>query len=286
MAGSEGQYEEAWTARQVSLGPPQRLPPQIGRETVANLVDNEQTIPASALGSTPVADDEHQRDFTALAALPASDAPKTLEGRYVLTFELGFSRSDVYRELTKPLAPLGIDTSRVQMALQQSWVDGAPAHELSIGCVREARFVDEGPGSATMSELVALEQDKLVGWDQLQSTSKRIRLVGLGPTCPSLFIALDDTPTGGARVTMTYTFHRVQTPGCCGMQSHAQMPKRIAQQMNSSLHRKWDADMRARSGMLPEPAGLGGGFEVSPSATHSTLFPAAPPPRRGHQQPL
>ena len=243
MSGGVKQFSRSWTTRQMSLGPPTQLPPMRNGIPDAN---NRKLNPDASPTESP---------HPIVTELPVTDAAaqtfQKLDGVYEHTFELSFPRPDVFRELTQPFSPLGVDTSRIQVALQLSWIDSAPASQLAVGCIRETRYFDEGDRSFTISELVALEQDRRIVWDQLESTTKQIRMVGLGTNCPSLVMSLEDTASGGTKLTLTYTFHRVLTPArYCGWNSHEQMPTHIAELMSASIESAWAEDMTARKSAM------------------------------------
>ena len=70
----------------------------------------------------------------------------------------------------------------------------APAcSQLSIGCRREANFSE---GGRILSELVELELDTKIMWEELESTVKKIRMIGKGGKKPTFCTSLKDNAQG------------------------------------------------------------------------------------------
>ena len=188
-----------------------------------------------------------------------------LRNSYSHSFNITYSKEDVFKELTMAKKPLGVDLARVRITVTKSWVDPTLLDELEIGCVRHVAFLDEGADSKTSSELVRMEQDKLVEWDQVISTTKQLRMVGNDSTPPSLVVTLADGPRGGTTVTLLYTFETVETPALFGKTQSETMPEAVANQLTTQLASKWAQDMRGR------------GYTINPDGTaKAPKTPAVP----------
>jgi hypothetical protein len=101
------------------------------------------------------------------SSVAVSSASK-LGGGFDVSFKLPFRRQDVYTELVKFDAPLAADKD-VKYTLMPG---GAFPQTVSLGVRRKAEFTRSDFSGYTVSECIALEEGRVVGWRQLESKKK------------------------------------------------------------------------------------------------------------------
>jgi len=198
-----------------------------------------------------------------------------LDNNYRASFTMPFSKEDLFREITNINKPLGLDLGKVKFNVSDGWNTRTPATELKIGSIREARFME---GGVIISELVELEAPHRIVWEEIESTVKKVRMVGNGATKPTFGVEFMDQGAD-TLITLTYNFHRVETPGaCCGTSRSKSFPASITNNLADTLKKVWSVDMAARgvtgggggggggggsSVAVSSASKLGGGFDVS-----------------------
>lgn len=151
---------------------------------------------------------------------------------FTASFRVPFERADVFREISKAQAPLGIDTKRVNIKVTK---DSKLIELIQVGCSREAEFVDNT--GTTTSKLVALEDGKRVVWEELSSTVQSMRMVGIEGQPPLFTTLLTDDPRG-THVELRYDFHSVQLPGLFGNSvSKTAFPSHISDSLPEAVRR-------------------------------------------------
>ena len=128
------------------------------------------------------------------------------------------------------------------------------------GAIREVKFnADNG---MIIAEVSNMEEGRLIAWEvwacmilvsacqlrdhccaiklsflqEIESTVKKIRMVGQGQIKPSLTSEFRDDSSGGTQVILTYNFHRVMTPGsCCGNSLSKSFPKNVTDNFEKTL---------------------------------------------------
>ena len=177
-------------------------------------------------------------------------------------FSVPFPRDAIYKELTSATTPLGIDRGKVDMRCLKSWDDSTQIDALQIGCIREATFYGNG-GTAT-SELLELEQDRLVKWQELETSVNKTRMVGIGRHKPTFCVRLFDAPIG-TRALLRYEFYRIESRGLCGTKLEATFPADITDRLAVTLRDSWVSDMmqRQHTPLVSRDTPFEDGFEVA-----------------------
>ncbi|KAL1499034.1 hypothetical protein AB1Y20_013550 [Prymnesium parvum] len=162
-----------------------------------------------------------------------------------LTFDIKFDRSAIFKELTRPTVPLGVDTSNVRVKLMVSLTDNKPCSNMQVGCVRESIFLEEGQ-TKTVSELVRMEEDELLEWEQIESTTKALKLVSTSKAKPSITIKLTDGEAGNTTVTFLYQFDEVHVASFWGKKTTQFFPEETAKVLTTYMKRRWAEDLLQR----------------------------------------
>ena len=114
---------------------------------------------------------------------------------------------------------------------------------MAIGAIREVRFQE---GGAIISELVELDPPRAIQWEEIESSSKKVRMVGSGSTKPTFRMRFRDVGDS-TQVILDYNFHRVQVPGaCCGFAERRQFPGSFTRELLHALPKLWADDMASR----------------------------------------
>ena len=193
---------------------------------------------------------------------PANGVRETLGNVHEVVISVPFPRDAVYKELTSATLPLGLDRGRVGMRVLKNWEDSTQIDTLQIGCIREATFYGNG-GTAT-SELLELEQDRLIKWQELESSFSSTRMVGIGRHKPTFCIQLSDAPIG-TRALLRYEFYRIESRGLCGTRLDPMFPTEITSKLGATLRNSWVSDMvqRKYTPLVTPDVPFEDGFEVA-----------------------
>ena len=178
-----------------------------------------------------------------------------------ILFTVPFERTDVYAELIDAERPLGVDPTSATIKVTRSHDSAETLPTLEPGCVREIAFAS----GSTRSELLALDDNSLIRWQELESSVALLKMHGIGRHKPTFTIHLADGPDGGTRVWLRYEFWRVEVQGKGMLDA---FPPQDAASIGPTLQRVWSSDMSARgyeavaAGPLDAPP-LEDGFEVT-----------------------
>jgi len=161
-----------------------------------------------------------------------------------LQFLLPFTRGDVFREVVSSQAPIGIEKKKVMIRVLKSVHNSSPIDALEVGCIREMAF--HSVGGRTVSEVIKLEQDWMIKWQELETTvGINAKMIGIGRHKPTFAVYLEDAPAG-TRVRVRYEFYRVETRGLCGSRLENNFPAAIATTLDKTLRDSWTTDMLKR----------------------------------------
>ena len=243
------------------------------------------------------------RPLSARARAPL--LPASLGGGFGISFELAYSREDVFRELNRVYRPLGVNGAEVHyqvvgepIAAPQSAAGGGASGQqddgFRLGMRREVKFSSSVGGKQVpnriLSELVAFTPGSFVKWKQLESDCAALNFVGSNGTAPEVSIALADTKSGGTAVHLKYDFKvaDIQPTGLAACLPWLREPPESAVQelrkgLEEGVPRRWSSDMATRgyvrvdaAGVRGAPAGVAQPTVVGPGEQSMTPASAAP----------
>jgi len=129
-------------------------------------------------------DDMVRRNYTPLTPLPVG-----LGGGFQVAFRLPFKRADIFKELCHPTSPLGSELTCTKYVIEGGGLEQAAAEAgaLQIGVKRRVIFKSEGSSNnEVVSELVALEENVFIRWQQLSSNNDVVNMLGEGDSLPEV----------------------------------------------------------------------------------------------------